>query len=75
MTKISIERQGDRWVADRFELPGSPFVGRGKTPLEALGALLWVAKHDFGVEYTRDAREALAAHMEIKPFFAEEETT
>ena len=40
--KVTIRKDGrKRYVADRPGLSGSPTVGRGSTPLEALGALFW----------------------------------
>jgi hypothetical protein len=51
------EESPEEWVADREDLPGSPIVGRGTTPLEALGALFWHSSpHE---RYTEEALEAM----------------
>lgn len=48
--KIEVKKEGDGYVADPIDLPGLPYVGRGKTRLEALGAFLVQYQTEFGVQ-------------------------
>ena len=57
-----------RYCADRPELSGSPSVGYGKTPKEALGDLIYSVYEDLGItlelpkkEYKRIKKEYLKA--------------
>ena len=48
--KIEIEQHDDLYIADSKVLPGSPPIGRGKTPEEAkydlLAKILWEFAYD-----------------------------
>jgi len=45
--KIKMERVNNRyWIADFIELPGSPYIGTGRTKVEAVIALFIRNKKD-----------------------------
>jgi hypothetical protein len=48
--KIRVSPEGDGFIADPYELSGSPCVGRGKTALEALGQFFSLYRDHFGIE-------------------------
>lgn len=52
--KIRVSPEGDGFVADPYEVPGIPYVGRGKTPLEALGQFFSLYRTELGVEIEID---------------------
>lgn len=42
--KLIVKKEGRlSYVADSPDLPGAPYVGRGTSPIEALG--MWFANH------------------------------
>jgi hypothetical protein len=64
-TEVVTVREGEdgRWTADRMHLPGSPIIGRGKTWLEAVGALAIQDPERFGIKvkvFTKDGEPASA---------------
>ncbi len=64
--KISISKDGpNSYTADRPEMTGSPTVGRGRTPLEALGAFFWHANPTY--EYVYFTLETIALIRDEHP--------
>lgn len=59
-TKIVVESfcKGQyRYIADRPDECGSPVVGYGKTPLEAIGDLILNDQETFGIEISVTSEE------------------
>lgn len=52
--KIAISKEGDDFVVDPIDIPGSPRVGRGKTMMEALGAFFHAHQKTFDVTFEVD---------------------
>jgi hypothetical protein len=62
--KIRVSPEGDGYIADPYEVSGSPYVGRGKTAAEDLGNFFSLYRDHFGVEIEvevpKKKRKALA---------------
>lgn len=49
--KLTIDKQGGRFVVDEPAALGSPWVGRGRTMTEAMGDFFRKHQREFGVEF------------------------
>jgi hypothetical protein len=48
--KVEVRKEGEGFVAGPVDLPGMPYVGRGATRLEALGAFLVQYQTELGIQ-------------------------
>lgn len=62
---IKIEKSEEGYRADLKDLPGTPSIGRGKTPEEAVAALFFVLISE-GIEWIR--------HVSLLEFKVEHES-
>lgn len=49
--RLTISREGHRFMVDDISRPGSPPVGYGKTMTEAIGAFFHANQTDLGIEF------------------------
>jgi hypothetical protein len=52
--KLKIAKEGDQFVVDEPAAPGLPYVGRGRTMLQAVGNWLINNQNNVGVEFEVD---------------------
>ena len=63
---LRVEREGDHWIADAKWLPGSPPVGRGEKPWEAVAKLLSYFDFEDSECYKRLIKEPFKVEIDYK---------
>lgn len=51
---LTIAKEGDMFVVDNPSVAGSPYVGRGRTMLEAIGRYFHNNQTELGINFTVD---------------------
>jgi hypothetical protein len=52
--KLRISKEDGRFMVNDPELPGSPYVGRGRTMLEAIGGFFHAHQTRLGIDFEVD---------------------
>jgi hypothetical protein len=52
--RLTIEKQGSSFVVDCKDWPGSPYIGRGDTMIEAVGSFFHCNQDKLGIEFVVD---------------------
>lgn len=63
--KVVIKREGDGFCLDPVDKPGSPYVGRGPTLVEAMGNFLSLYKDELGLKFEVTPEAAEGMHADV----------